>query len=56
MKQNCKSCQCSRCGNDTCDWCRCEKNEPTEECYQSDCRDYGNEQEEIEEGFLDGYE
>lgn len=56
MTEQCKSCQCSRCDNNMCDWQQCETNQPTKECYQNDCGQYYNIQEDIEEGFLDGYD
>lgn len=55
MTEQCGTCQCSRCDNNMCDWKRCEINKPTK-CYQNDCGQYYNIQEDIEEGFLDGYE
>lgn len=53
---SCDSCQCSRCDEETCEWCECKKGKPTEECFSCDCSHYINEQEDIDNGFLDGYE
>ena len=55
VREKCKSCQCSRCDNDSCEWRRCRENKPTDECYQEKCGNYDNLQEDIEEGFFDGY-
>ncbi len=54
-RPECKSCLCQRCDNNDCVWCQCQKNSMKMECYTNDCDYYCNEQEEIDEGFLDGY-
>ena len=53
--EKCTSCLCNWCDNGECDYRRCKKNQPTKECYQRVCGQYHNMQEDIEEGFLDGY-
>ncbi len=53
--ENCTSCLCNWCDNGECDYRRCKKNQPTKECYQRVCGQYHNMQEDMEEGFLDGY-
>lgn len=52
----CNACQCSRCDNVDCGWHGCILKSPKETCFIAECIQYQNEQEDIEEGFLDGYE
>lgn len=56
MKNKCETCQCIRCDNDTCKWVRCQKGQSTEECFQKNCTAYDNLEEDVDEGFFDGYE
>lgn len=53
---DCKNCMCVKCDNDDCKWYRCDIQQPRETCFTTECDHYFNTQEEIDEGFLDGYE
>lgn len=54
--KRCERCKCSTCENEDCEDASCRENSETDDCFAEDCDEYCNEQECIEEGFLDGYE
>lgn len=52
----CINCICTKCENTDCNYTHCKLNNPSEICYRFDdqCWKYCNEQEDIDEGLLDG--
>ena len=55
-KTNCKDCKCASCDEESCKWHNCSKTQPNEACFSENCDYWWNEEDEIEQGYLDGYE
>lgn len=54
-KPKCENCRCNTCENDSCKWVQCKKKEPTNKCFSKECPYFHSEDDDIEEGFYDGY-
>ncbi|MDD3369217.1 MAG: hypothetical protein PHP50_10085 [Lachnospiraceae bacterium] len=52
---DCNECQCLSCENTDCVYTMCERDNPREICFENACIHYMNQEEDLEEGFYDGY-